>query len=96
LLQYLLLRRDLLTRCRSAKYRPRGVVAGLRHLFTGTDVPRRVAVAIGPSTVEEHDVTEHDTAGSPLLIAVPCRTEQILTSALKKAAFILVERYDLG
>ena len=77
-------------------YRPRGVVAGLRHLLAGTDVPRRVAVAIGPSTVEEHDVTEHDTAGSPLLIAVPCRTEQILTSALKNAAFIFVERYDLG
>jgi hypothetical protein len=46
--------------------------------------------------VEEHDVTEHDTAGSPLLIDVPCRTEQILTSALKKVEFILVERYDLG
>jgi len=96
LLQYLLLRRDLLTRCCSAMYRPRGVVASLRHLLGGTEVPRRVAVAIGPSTVEEYDVTEHDTAGSPLLIAVPCRTQQILTSALKKVAFILVESYELG
>jgi hypothetical protein len=78
----LLLASYLLPSSRTAQSWPQMIVPSLGHLLAGTHISRCLPTVVGPPSVEQHHITEHDATRPPLL-TVPCWTQQVLTANLR-------------
>jgi hypothetical protein len=79
----LLLGPYLLPSSRTAQSWPQMVVPSLGHLLARAHISRCLPTAVVPPAVEQHHIAEHDATRPPLLTAVPCWTQQVLTANLR-------------